>query len=215
MILVTPTLLALLRSDACGSPFVPLLSFGLSTGETLRYARYASDVTYGGQVYTAWSYEATILSGGRGNTVKTLTLTIRDETRTLRSYAAATQWFRDCILTMDVVNVDHVSLGSVWGAVEYDILQAKPASEAIAFTLGGQNVAKMRFPANRYWAWQCPYARGFKVDPRCAYAGDQTVCNGTPSRCLDLDNLERFGGFYGLDPEADTLILPVSIRSLA
>jgi hypothetical protein len=213
MITVSADHLAVIRRDACDVAFVSLLEFGLGSESLLRIARYDRDIAYGGQIYTAWAYEAQLRSGGRGNQVKTVTMTIQDQARRLRPTAIATNWFRGCWLAMTVVRAD--TAASLFPTIAYDIKSAKPSGESIALTLGGVNTTKMRFPADRYWAWQCPYARGFADDPRCGYAGAETTCNGTPSRCAELGNIERFGGFFGLDPDASQIVLPASLRRLA
>lgn len=189
-----------------------MLDFYLSTGTHLRYARYVSAITYDSQTYSPWPFEGTYLVGGKGQQVVTATLTIEDAVRVLRPYAIATQWFRGCMLTIVVVSVAELTADYTWSTVTYDILKASPSGEAITLTLGGANPNKMRFPADRYWADQCPYARGFKSDPRCGYSGAETSCNGSLERCEELGNEERFGGFLGLDPDAAKLVIPFSMR---
>lgn len=201
-----------LAPDTIRDAFVLLLDFTLSTGTHLRYARYASDVSYGGNVYAAWPFGGELRHGGKGHSVPTATLTIEDAVQTLRPYAIATQWFRDCTLTVTMVCVADLAVDYTWATVTYDIKGATPTGEAIALTLGGPNPVKMRFPADRYWADQCPYARGFKDDPRCGYAGEETHCDGSLARCEALSNEARFGGFLGLDPDAAKIVIPMGLR---
>ena len=96
--------------------------------------------------------------------------------------------------------------------VTYNVLGARPRSEAIALKLGGANPVRMRFPAERYWAHECPYARGFKSDPRCGYSGVETSCDGTISDCEARSNAVRYGAFLGLDPDASKLVVPMHWR---
>lgn len=210
--MIPKAILDRLAPDTISDAFVLLLDFSLSTGTHLRYARYASDVTYDTNTYTAWPFAAQWQEGGKGHSVPTTTLTIEDAVQTLRPYAYATQWFRDCELTTVLVCVEELTASYTWATLTYDIKQARPVGEAIQLTLGGPNPVKMRFPADRYWADQCPYARGFKNDPRCGYTGSETSCDGSLARCTELGNQTRFGGFLGLDPDAAKLVIPMQMR---
>ncbi len=211
---IPKTILDIFASDAIDAALVPTLDFTLSDASHLRYVRYSSDITYDGDLYTAWPFTAQLLGRGKGNAVPTFTLTIEDAVRTLRPSAIATSWFRDCTLTIAVVCVDYLTLDYSWSTVTYDILHAKPARETVVLKLGGPNPVKMRFPADRYWADQCPYARGFKDDPRCGYSGAETTCDGTLDDCADRGNTARFGGFLGLDPDAAKLVVPPSLKGI-
>lgn len=207
-------ILALIRSDAITDAFAWLLSFGLSTGETLRYARYASAVTYAGDSYEAWPFEGSLQMGGRGHEIPTATLTIADGVRVLRPYALTTNWFRDCTLTSTVVCVSYPGLDYTNLAWTWNIKHAAPRRDDIALTLGPTNIRKMRFPPEQYAAWQCPFALGFKSDPRCGYSGAETTCNGTYSRCEELGNEARYGGWLGLDVGATRLVVALGLRGL-
>lgn len=209
---VPKAILDRIAPDTISDAFVLLLDFYLTTETHLRYARYASDISYGGNTYAAWPFAGELRHGGKGHSVPTATLTIEDAVRTLRPYAIATQWFRGCTLTVTMVCVADLAVDYTWATVTYDIKKAQPSGEAIALTLGGPNPVKMRFPADRYWADQCPYARGFKSDPRCGYSGVETSCDGSLARCEELSNEERFGGFLGLDPDAAKLVIPMGLR---
>ena len=209
---IPKVILDLVAGDGIASPLVPLLDFAMPDETHLRVARYTSDITYAGHDYTAWPFAAQLMVGSKANAVQTATLTIEDAVRQLRPYAVASNWFRNCTLTIAVVCVDHLTVDYSWSTQTYDILHAAPQNEAIALKLGGPNPTKMRFPAERYWAEQCPYARGFKDDPRCGYSGGETTCDGTLERCIELNNETHFGGFLGLDPDAAKLVLPMGMR---
>jgi phage-related protein len=201
-----------LYTDAIADAFVPLLDFDLGAEGHLYYARYAGDVTYAGQVYTAWPFDSEIKTGGKGHTVTTTTMTIADGAHVLRPYALATGWFAGCTLTITVVCVGDLVVDYTWSTVAYDIKHAAPVGDDLVLKLGGRNPTKMRYPSDRYWADQCPYARGFKSDPRCGYSGAETSCNGSLARCEALGNEARFGGFLGLDPDGAKLVIPVGLR---
>jgi len=212
---IPKTFLDLLHSDTLDSALVPLLDFALPDSSHLRYARYAfTDVTYGGHVYTAWPFQAQLLSVGRGTQVVTVSLTIADAVFELRPSALATNWFRDTTLTIALIAVDYPTLDYSFSTLTYDILHAVPQGDDLALKLGGPNPVKMRFPPERYWAEQCPFAKGFKDDPRCGYDGTETTCDGTLEDCIARGRQTHFDGFMGLDPDAAKLRLPLSLRGL-
>lgn len=202
-----------INRDTIGDAFVPLLHFALTDSTDLYYANYSEDVVYGGQTYTAWPFAGQLLMAGKGTEVPTATLTIDDACRVLRPYAIRTQWFRGCQLTLTIISMAHPTESYSWNRVVYDIKQAVPQGEAIQLRLGGPNLTKLRFPRDRYFADQCPYAKGFKDDPRCGYSGELTTCNGSPADCEERDNLVRYGGKFGLDPDAAKLVLPFRLPS--
>ena len=211
---ISKPILDLLPNPAIDSAFVILLDFTLPDTSHLRYARYSSDQTYDGNTYTAWPFKGTVMSGGKGHSVRTIALTIEDAVQTLRPYAIATNWFRNTTLTIVVVCVDELTEDYAWSTVTWNILHAIPQGEAITLKLGGTNPVKLAFPANGYCAYQCPFAKDFPNDPRCGYSGEESSCDGTLADCVARSNEARFGAFMGLDPDAALLILPAGLRGL-
>lgn len=207
-------ILDLIRSDAIDEAFAWLLHFELADATHLRYARYSADVAYGGDTYTAWPFDGSLQMGSKGQQVPTATLTIQDAARILRPYAIASDWFRGATLSTRVVCVARPDLDYSTVLWTWDVKQAQPQGSAIALTLGGTNTTKVRFPPEQYYAWQCPYAKGFKSDPRCGYSGSETTCNGTFSRCVALANEARYGGWLGLDPGAARLVITMAMKGL-
>lgn len=211
---IAKTLLDLLHADHNASGFAVLLDFWFPDDSHLRYARWSSDLTYGGNVYTAWAFDAEILTAGKGTAVPTTQLTIDDSAQILRPYALESGWFYDTWLTTTIVCPASLATDSSWSSVTSEILRAQPKGDAIQLTLGGANLAQMRYPPERYWFDQCPYAKGFKADPRCGYSGEETDCDGTLTDCVARSNETRYGGFLGLDPEAARIVLPFSMKGI-
>lgn len=209
---IPKSILDIIRSDAIDQAFVMLIHLSSGDGVELRYARYSAAVTYGGQTYSAWPFAGSLDLDNKGFQVPTGTLTIEDATQTLRPYAIASEWFRGWTLTITVVCVQMTGVDYTWATRTYNILQAVPRGGQIAIKIGGRNPNKQRFPADRYWATQCPYARGFKDDPRCGYSGAGTSCDGQLATCIAFSNQAHWGGFLGLDPGGAKLVIPVAMR---
>ncbi len=70
-------------------------------------------------------------------------------------------------------------------------------STKIEFKLGSENLVDRACPQGRYLKNQCRFI--FKgADGRCGYTGAETECNRTFSRCKELSNTTRYGGFLGV-----------------
>lgn len=65
----------------------------------------------------------------------------------------------------------------------------------ITFKLGVENLMNYRSPKNRFLKSHCRY-KVFK-GAQCGYTGLETGCNRTFTRCNELLNTARFGGFPG------------------
>ena len=207
---LSQTLLELIHSDAIEDAFVALLHFSLSDSTELYYANYSEDVTFGGQVYTAWPCEGDLRVSGLGSQIPTVMLTLDDATRELRPYALRTNWFQDSTLTLTIASVANLTESYTWSEVVYDILHAVPQEdESVELKLGGPNISKLPYPAEHYSASQCIYADGFKNDPRCGYDGVETTCSGSITDCEDRSNVTRWGGWLGLDPDSANIVIPL------
>lgn len=86
----------------------------------------------------------------------------------------------------------------------FELKQPRVDSVWATFTLGANNPYQRRFPQNRMLKNHCRFR--FKgSDGKCGYAGVETACNHTLSRCRELQNPDstpnfplRFGGAPGV-----------------
>ena len=78
---------------------------------------------------------------------------------------------------------------------EFNLEQPKTNAEWAIFQLGASNPFLRRFPLNRILKNQCRFI--FKSS-QCGYTGSMTNCNKTLTRCRELSNSSRFGGFAGV-----------------
>ncbi|MEW5725866.1 MAG: hypothetical protein AB1896_22335 [Thermodesulfobacteriota bacterium] len=65
----------------------------------------------------------------------------------------------------------------------------------MSFAVGGENLARRRFPRGRLLKEVCD--KRFK-GARCKYAGSAATCSHTLTRCRELGNSANFGGFPGV-----------------
>lgn len=76
----------------------------------------------------------------------------------------------------------------------YHLVQPKASPEWVTFTLGAANPFNMLMPKRRiinFCQWK------FK-DATCQYSGPATTCNKSFSRCRELNNVHRYGGFLSI-----------------
>lgn len=205
---IPPVILDLLHSRSNPDALVLLMQFDLPAGDPIRYARYGYPIEYGGHTYEPWPVAAQLAGGSRGPEVPEYTITLDDSAQVLLPHTLATDWFRGCTLTTTVVCVAHLSLDYAWSTRVWNILHAVPDDVRIVMTIGGRNIAQDPCPRERHRSRLCRYVRGFAVDPRCGYSGDETTCNGTIEDCVARSNEERWGGDLGLDQDAAVLVLP-------
>ena len=78
----------------------------------------------------------------------------------------------------------------------FDILETSvDHMNRITFKLGVENLMNYRSPKNRFLKSHCRY-KVFKGN-QCGYTGSETSCDRTFTRCNELGNTARFGGFPG------------------
>lgn len=77
----------------------------------------------------------------------------------------------------------------------FELMNPKTDSKWATFTLSAANPFRKRFPQARILKNHCRFI--FK-DAWCKYAGAETECDKTLTRCRALSNSTRYGGFPGV-----------------
>lgn len=177
------------------APWLLLLAVTLPDTTVLRLARNTEDVTFGGNVYTAFAFElGDVRSGGDGR-IQGVTLRVANPGRALQPYLEAYDGLIGCAVTLSVVHADNLASDYSELTLNYDVLAAEPKSDWITFTLGAENPLRRRFPLQVAIPFSCNW--GFK-SAECAYAGATTSCARTLDACRALGNSARFGGRPGI-----------------
>jgi lambda family phage minor tail protein L len=191
---------------ASANPWVILLQIVLKeagvTQQTFYLTNNNENVTYQAQEYTAFPFllEPTKQSG-KGE-IPTVSLQVGNVTGVIQEYLEALEGGVGSQVKVMVVLLEKNNGGwDVTGDTElemdFDVLSTESTDEWINFTLGAPNPLRMRFPKYEYIAEHCNWE--FK-SKECGYTGGETNCNRTWTRCDELNNTERFGGFPGLRP---------------
>lgn len=80
----------------------------------------------------------------------------------------------------------------------FRIVTSKVTSKVAQFTLGNDDLLRIKFPAQTFFRKRC---RWTYKGPRCAYKGDLPTCDFgayTANGCAAHDNIPQFGGFLGI-----------------
>jgi len=159
--------------------------------------RNNEDVTYDGQLYTAFNFDLDQSRETSKGEVPTLTLRVSNVERLLQADLEQYEGGNGSQVRVTRIHADN--LAEDFGALSglYDVIGCHFDNKWAVFNLGAPNPLNQRFPLERYIGMQCRYVSHFK-GVECAYAGVETECNGSLTRCVALANSERFGGFPGM-----------------
>lgn len=166
-----------------------------ATVETLRFARNSENVTFQGNEYQAANFDIKIQTAV--NEEPTISLSARDQTRTLSAYIEAYDGLVKSEVKLYVVNS-----GSLTAPPELEedfLVTSASVSEYVAnLTLGVESAVAQRFPNYRQFKERCAWKyKGI----RCQYAGPMATCDFTrdgPNGCVAHGNEINFGGYPGI-----------------
>jgi lambda family phage minor tail protein L len=169
--------------------------------EHIRLVSNTEDIIWQGHTWLAFPFELDEISDQTEGEIPRVDLRIPNVNRDIESYLQEYDRYvkqngpADIEVTIYIVS--SATLDDPTPVVSHDYILIQPISAAdyVTFTLGAPNIYRKRFPLNRILKNSCRFK--FKSD-RCGYTGTATTCNKTLSRCRELDNSTRFGGFPGV-----------------
>lgn len=177
------------------SAFLILLDIVLET-ETVRLCYNTEDVTWNGNLYTAFPFELGEVTEDGSGTDPSVELKVSNVGRALQYVVESANGGNGYAVILRAVNSLNLS-DSHAEVEEYFVVQKTTVNEEyIAFTLGTEYSSKTRRPLNRYMKNNCPFKyKGL----RCGYSGGIANCTHTLTDCRNHGNSRRFGGFPGID----------------
>jgi len=184
---------------ATTSPWVELLAFSLPNGQTYRVANNTENVTYGGEVYLARSFEPEVVDLAKDAEMPSFGLRLSHVTGELGELLHRSGGLEGQTVTAILVNTGDLAADYSEMTTTYDIRGHSDDAETIEFEIGGPNLYRYPFPSRRYMPNLCECT--FK-GPRCGYSGREQSCNYTLARCRQYGNAARFGGTPGLAPQS-------------
>ena len=180
---------------ASTAPWLALLDLTLPDNSHIRLVRNTEDITFGGNVYTAFAFDlGEIRSAGEGK-ISGVALRVANPERAFALYMEQYAGLVGCNVTLQVVHAGNLSEDHSELALYWQVIAATVDDEWVTFTLGEENPLRRRFPLQSAMPANCNWI--FK-GAECAYAGAATSCDRSLDNCRSLGNSVRFGGRPGI-----------------
>ncbi len=170
-----------------------------SGGATVfRFVRNNEDITYGGEVYTAFPFVLSWVGSDIEGSIPVVTLRVPNITRILTPYLNTLNGGLDSTVKLTIVSA--ALLAEDYSELELSFTVMGCSSDAywVTWTLGMFNPTNQRFPLYRYIANYCPYNYYTDGTGECSYNGPLPTCLHTLTDCIAHENEPHFGGDLGM-----------------
>lgn len=155
------------------------------------------DIVWNGVTYQAFPFEIEEFSDNTAGEITEFQIKVGNANNIIGSYLRVydayvkNNGFEPIQVSMSVINTNNLS--SATPEIQHLTTLIKPSIsyEQVTFTLGGVN-AYNKTVHKKMYRNNCRFK--FK-STQCGYSGSATTCNKTYSRCKELSNQTRFGGF--------------------
>lgn len=134
---------------------------------------------------------------GKGE-MPNLVLRVSNIGRAVQGYVDQADGGIDGQVTIHAINGGNLAIEETYVTMTFTVGGTSCDEQWVTFKLTSMDPFRRKFPKNRHLKNYCSYK--FK-DVFCAYSGPEGECNHTLTRCKELGNDDRFGGFpsVGLD----------------
>lgn len=158
------------------------------------------NITFKTNEYIAFPFTIGDLTSGKGE-VPNFTINIDNTTRAINNLMIQYDLYlkqngiegNKVYATLYAVNT--IDLTEEIIAHKFELTSWDITNKWASFKMGASNPFLNIYPPRKIFASFC----GFKFkDNRCGYSGVETICNKTLTRCRELSNSPRFGGFVGV-----------------
>ena len=169
-------------------------------GTPIRVVRNNENITWDSETWVAFPFELEEIGEESKAEVPEVIVRVGNVSRTMEAYLIAYDLYCKTNgyspITVNIYVLNSLNLASSTPEAEYlfELKQPKTDSRWATFTLGASNPFNRRYPQARILKNHCRFI--FK-GTLCGYAGGETECDKTLSRCRELSNSVRFGGFPG------------------
>lgn len=158
----------------------------------LHFAEYDSNVIYGGIEYQKFPITHEYISENIEGEIDSVKITVCNISRLIQAYLEQYN-FRNKKVRILMVWANQLSDPDAYIEDIYYIDSYTADQKDVAFTLKSKfDVLEVTLPARKYSRNYCGWK--FK-SAECGYSGGETECNKTLTRCRELSNQTRFGGF--------------------
>jgi len=191
------------KLDGSGEEWIILIDIVVpGVSENIRVTSDNQNTIWNGNTYVPFSFEIDEISDTSTGEVPRVDLRVSNVKRVMEKYVQDYDYYTKANgyvpieLTISVVHSAHLDLTVPETELVFHLKQPKTNAKWATFTLGANNPFNSRYPLNRLLKNRCRYKK-FK-NTRCGYMGSETACNRTLTRCRELGNSARFGGFPGV-----------------
>lgn len=179
------------------APWLVLVAITLPDTSVIRIVKNTENVTFGGNVYTAFAFELGDQRASADGKVQSLSLKVANPARAFTTYLEQYSGLIGCSLVLTLVHADNLASDYTDLILNWEIMATSvPDEEWIEFTLGAESPIRRRFPLYVISPLSCNWI--FK-GVECAYAGAATRCDRSLDNCRTLNNSGRFGGRPGVN----------------
>ena len=175
------------------APWITLFEMDLDGTDYLRLAAYPEDVTFDGDIYTAFPAIVDTMKENAQGKLDSVNVHVANIDRTIIAYVENNNLLgRD--ITVRIVEADNLSDTDSKIDFVYRINQIHINAEVATFELGHEDLFALQIPRQRYIRTKC---RHVYKDSHCSYSGVLDSCDYTmdgANGCRYHDNTENFGG---------------------
>lgn len=165
-------------------------------GDPARFAFNTEDIEYSGYIWRGITINADSIKESRDGELPEVNMTIVDINRLLLPTLDAHKGGVGTDVYLYIVNSAHLDLDPIL-TEKFQITKASVDHLCrISLSLSALDISTFRSPPNRFIREYCRY-KEFK-GPLCQYDGPEETCDRTLTRCKQLGNQRRFGGFPGI-----------------
>lgn len=161
--------------------------------EVLRLVFNTEDIEYAGYNWMGIPIKADSIAVTREGELPELNMTLVDIERHLLPLLDANKGGVGSDVTIYIINSAYLHLDPIMEENFQVIRTSVDHMNRIQFTLGVYDLSSYRSPRHRFIREYCRY-EVFKGS-LCGYDGPETECDRTLTRCKELGNQKRFGGF--------------------
>ncbi len=161
-------------------------------GSNLYFAEWDADVVFNGITYLKFPITHDSIGENIVGEIDKMRIKLSNVSREIQAYLEAYDW-RKKKVSVKIVWANQLSDTSAYLEDIFYIDSYSADQNNVNIVLASKlDVLGINLPTREYWRTYCTWK--FK-STECGYTGGETSCNKTKTRCKQLNNYRRFGGF--------------------
>ena len=162
----------------------------------LRLAGSSKDINFDGYLYKKFPIRHSDIKENISGKIESLTLEAANATREIQYYLDTYKGLKGCEVIIKLVWLENIDNPLCFLEDKYYIEDSNSNYKDVTLNLSSNfDVLDIQIPRKSFYRSYCRFR--FK-GPECGYTGSAESCDKTMTRCRELNNIERFGGFPGI-----------------